>query len=165
MTEAATRIPPRPTPKGETSRKSKASVTKRARAAANDAGNRILEGVESNPVAVLAGGIALGLFAGALLPKTKRESELLGGLGARLNEGAVAAVRAAKTAGTAELAAAGLNRVNANDQINNLIDAAIRALATAGTAAKEAAVDPASVAKPARKPRARKPTASKTTKA
>lgn len=153
MTEAASRVPPRPTPKNASGRKPAKSVTSRARDAANDAGNRILEGVEGNPIAVLAGGIALGLFAGSLLPKTKRERDLLGALGTRLNDGAVAAVKAARIAGTAELAAAGLNRVNASDQVNKLIEAAIRALATAGAAAKEAAVDPAAAAKPARKPR------------
>lgn len=153
MTDSATKTPPRPTPKRSASRDQ--SVAKRARTAANDASNRILEGVESNPIAVLAGGIALGLFAGSLLPKSKREADLLGAVGSRLNSGAAAAVRAARTAGTAELAAAGLSRVNANDQINKLIEAVIRALATAGTAAKEAAVDPAVAAKPARKPRAK----------
>lgn len=151
MTEPA-KTPPRPSARSDSARKPAKSVTTRARDAANDASNRILEGVEANPVAVLAGGIALGLFAGALLPKTKRESDLLGSLGTRLNNGAVAAAKAAKTAGAAELAAAGLSRVNANDQINKLIEAVVRALATAGAAAKEAAVDPAT-AKPARKPR------------
>lgn len=150
MTEAANKTPPRPTPK---TADRTPSVTKRARDAANDAGNRILEGVEANPIAVLAGGIALGLFAGALLPKTKREGDLLGALGSRLNNGAVAAAKAARTAGAAELTAAGLSRVNANDQINKLIDAVIRALASAGAAAKEAAVDPAIAARPARRPR------------
>lgn len=149
MTEAATKTPPRPSAKSAADRQP--TVTKRARDAATDAGNRVLEGVESNPIAVLAGGIALGLFAGAMLPKTKREGEVLGAIGARLNSGAVAAAKAARTAGAAELTAAGLSRVNANDQINKLIEAVIRALVTAGTAAKEAAVDPAAAAKPARK--------------
>lgn len=152
MTEAATRNPPRPTPKSD-GRKPAKSVTTRARDAANDAGHRILEGVDSNPVAVLAGGIALGLFAGALLPKTKREGELLGALGTRLNDGAVAAAKAARTAGTAELSAAGLSRINASDQLNKLVEAALRALASAGAAAKDAAVDPATAAKPIRKRR------------
>lgn len=162
MTDHASAIPPRPTPKGDSpagrTASGQGSIVTRARAAAEDVENRAVARVDANPLGVLAGGIAVGLLAGALLPRSQREAALLGSLGSRLNKGAAAAFRAAKTAGVAEMTAAGLSRVNASDQVNKLIEAAIRALASAGTAAKQAAVDPAAAAKPANKARASKGT-------
>lgn len=137
MTEAATAKPPRPTPKDGAAAPRRKSISVRAKAAANDAGTRILEGVESNPMAVLAGGIAIGLFAGALLPRTRLEGEYLGPLGAKLNEGARTAASAAKTAGQAELAAAGLSRVGANEQLGKVLEALGGALRSAGEAARD----------------------------
>lgn len=137
MTEAATK-PPRPTPKTENAPKSgRKAVTVRAKDAANDVGTRILQGVETNPLAVLAGGIAIGLFAGALLPKTRLEGEYLGPVGAKLNEGARTAASAAADAGRAELAAAGLSRVGANEQLGKILEAFGGALRSAGEAARE----------------------------
>ena len=138
MTEATVTKPPRPTAKGGSAPKSRSkAVTTRARDAANDVGGRILEGVDANPLAVLAGGIAIGLFAGALLPKTRLEGEYLAPLGAKLNDGARTAVSAAADAGRAELAAAGLSRVGANEQLGKLLETFGGALRSAGEAARE----------------------------
>lgn len=136
MTEAATAKPPRPTPKTAGKSRSKA-VTVRAKDAANDVGTRIVEGVETNPLAVLAGGIAIGLFAGALLPKTRLEGQYLAPLGAKLNEGARTAASAAASAGKAELAAAGLSRVGANEQLGKILETLGGALRSAGEAARD----------------------------
>jgi hypothetical protein len=137
MPDTASTKPPRPTPKGAPSASRSQAVTTRAKDAANDVSTRILEGVDANPVAVLAGGIALGLFAGALLPKTRLEGQYLAPLGAKLNEGARTAASAAAEAGRTELAAAGLSRVGANEQLGKILEAFGGALRSAGEAARE----------------------------
>jgi hypothetical protein len=61
------------------------------------------ERLDTTPMAVVIGGLALGAIAGALLPRTQREQELLGGVGKRLNDTARGAVKAARDAGRGEL--------------------------------------------------------------
>lgn len=130
-------IPPRPTPKDGDGKKKSVKLKAKARAAANDAGDRILEGVETNPLAVLAAGIAVGLAAGAFLPKTKLEGRYLAGLGAALNEGALAAARAAGEAGKTELAAIGISKVGANEQVGKLLQGLGGAITSAANAARD----------------------------
>ena len=86
MTETAN---PQGTDNKQSGRMESALAT--ARGATNDAlhetrkvAERAGKAIETNPLAVVAGGIAIGLAAGALLPKTKRETELLGAAGKRL---------------------------------------------------------------------------------
>lgn len=144
MTEAAEKIPPRPSPKSAAPKARGASLSKRASEAANDAGDRILEGVETNPLGVLAAGIAVGLAAGALLPKTRLEGRYLGSLGAALNEGAVTAAKAAGEAGKAELAAIGISKIGANEQVGKLLEGFGAAVRSAGNAARESRRRPGS---------------------
>lgn len=106
---------------------------------AQAAARRTAEGIESNPLAVIAGGIAVGVLAGALLPRTERETEMLGPVGKRLTQGATAAARAARDAGTAELMANGISRDAARAQVGKLIDGVMTAVKTAGDAATKAA--------------------------
>ncbi len=110
---------------------------------AQAAPRRTAQGIDGNPLAVLAGGIAVGVLAGAMLPRTDRENELLGPVGKRLTEGAAAAARAARDAGTAELMAAGISREAARAQVGKLIDGVMTAVKTAGDAATTAAKSPA----------------------
>jgi hypothetical protein len=91
--------------------------------------------IEANPVAVVAGGIALGVVAGALLPRTQRETELLGPVGKRVTEAAAGAVGAAKVAAVAELGSIPLSREAARDQVGKFIDQVGKAMASAGQAA------------------------------
>lgn len=100
---------------------------------------RTADSIDSNPLAVLAGGIAVGMLAGALLPRTERETEMLGPVGKRLTEGATAAVRAARDAGTAELIAAGISRNSARAQVGKLVEGVVSAVKTAGDAAAQSA--------------------------
>jgi hypothetical protein len=97
--------------------------------------------LDDYPLAVLAGGLAIGAIAGAVLPRTERETELLGPLGKRINDGAVAASRAAREAGKAELDNAGISRDAARDTVNRLVDGLLSAASSAGGAAAKAAVD------------------------
>ncbi len=104
------------------------------RKAARQAGKAI----ESNPLAIVAGGIAVGLVAGALLPKSKRESELLGPMGKRLTGAAAGAAEAARDAARAELATLPLNKDAAKAQVSKLIEQVAKAVSSAGDAALNA---------------------------
>src|SRR5665213_871824 len=57
-----------------------------ARDSARDAGRRTVEGIESNPMAVVVGGLALGVLIGALVPGSRRERELFGPVGRRITD-------------------------------------------------------------------------------
>lgn len=72
---------------------------------AKSASQTVSQTARDNPAAVVGAGLAIGAVVGALLPKTKREDELLGPLGKRLAEGATAAAIAARDVGKEELSA------------------------------------------------------------
>jgi ElaB/YqjD/DUF883 family membrane-anchored ribosome-binding protein len=108
------------------------------RDATRDAVKRTTQSVEANPIAMLAGGIAVGMLAGAFLPHSEQEKKLLGPVGKRLTDTAAGAAAAAREAGKAELDALGLNRDAAHDQVGKVIGGVLKALASAGTAAAEA---------------------------
>ena len=105
---------------------------------AREAARRAAEGIEANPLSVLVGGVALGVLAGALIPRTEQEGKLLGPVGKRLTDTATGAVQAARDAGKAELDTLGLNKDAARDQVGKLIDGVIKALSSAGAAAAKA---------------------------
>ena len=105
------------------------------RDAAVDAVKRTAQSVEANPIAVLAGGIAVGMLAGAFLPHSAQEAKLLGPVGKRLTDTAKGAAQAAKDAGKAELDTLGLNRDAAREQVGKVIDGVLKALSSAGAAA------------------------------
>ena len=44
------------------------------------------DGIDKNPLAIVLGGIALGAIVGALLPRTERETKLMGKTGKKLNK-------------------------------------------------------------------------------
>ncbi|RYY33512.1 MAG: hypothetical protein EOP59_17530 [Sphingomonadales bacterium] len=89
-------------------------------------------GIESNPLALVAGGVALGAVIGALIPRPQKEKELLAPVGKRIAEGATAAAAAAREAGKAEIDAILPQREAAKEQIGKVIESAF-------TAAKDAA--------------------------
>ncbi len=90
------------------------------------------EQIENNPLALVAGGVALGVVLGALVPRLARERELLAPVGKRIAEGASAAAAAAREAGKAEIDALLPQRDAAKEQIGKIIGNAF-------TAAKDAA--------------------------
>ncbi|MEA2999361.1 MAG: hypothetical protein QOK17_1194 [Sphingomonadales bacterium] len=93
-----------------------------ARERAGAVGQRTAESLDAAPMAAVIGGLALGAIAGALLPRTRREEELLGSVGRRINDGARDAVRAARDAG--------------REQLDGFTDRAVSALrSSAGAAA------------------------------
>lgn len=102
---------------------------------AREAVRRTAQGIEANPLAVLVSGVALGVLAGAVIPRTEQEGKLLRPVGKRLTDTAAGAAQAAKEAGKAELDALGLNKAAARDQVGKLLDGVVKALSSAGSAA------------------------------
>jgi ElaB/YqjD/DUF883 family membrane-anchored ribosome-binding protein len=117
---------------------SKALVT--ASDTAKETARKTAEGIEANPLSVLVGGVALGVLAGALIPRSESEARLLQPVGRRLTDAARGATAAAKEAGLAELDGLGLTPNAAKDTAGKLIEGVIKAITTAGTAAAKGAV-------------------------
>ena len=114
-------------------------TTERAKEAANDAAQRASETIDANPLAILAGGLAIGALAGALLPRSEKEKELLAPIGSELAARAKAATSAARDAGQSELNDRGLTKDAAKDQAKALFQGFVKAVSTAGTAAAKQA--------------------------
>ncbi|WP_294061297.1 hypothetical protein [Sphingomonas sp.] len=64
---------------------------------------RTVEELGENPVALVAGGVALGVLIGMLVPRVAKERELLDPLGRQLADRATAVAQAAKEAGKQEI--------------------------------------------------------------
>lgn len=111
----------------------------RARAAASDTSRRAAHGIDANPLSILVGGLAVGALAGALIPRSDKEKELLAPVGKRLGDSARAAVQAAKDAGRAELETRGLTPEAGRDQVKTLLGGVVKVLGTAGSAGVKAA--------------------------
>lgn len=99
------------------------------------------EDFAGNPLGVLVGGLAVGAIAGALLPRSNREKELLAPLGKRLGETARLATQAAREAGMSHLEEAGLTKDAARVQVKGLLEDVTKALSAAGGAAAKAATN------------------------
>lgn len=89
--------------------------------------------IENNPLALVAGGVALGVVLGALLPRPAKERELLEPVGKRIAERASAAASAAREAGKAEIDAILPPRDAAQEQIGKVISSAFGAAKEAAT--------------------------------
>ena len=133
----------KPTGRMETALTTARSAAGGARDETHRAAQRVGRAAEANPLAVVAGGIAIGLAAGALLPRTRRETQLLGPVGKRLTGAAAGAVDAAKDAAKAELGSLPLSRDAARAQVSKLLDQVGNALSAGGEAALAARADEA----------------------
>lgn len=109
-----------------------------ARDKASYARDSAATGFDDAPLAVLAGGIALGAIIGALLPKTDREAKLLGPVAAKASDAAKSAFVAARSAGQDKLDELGINRDAARAKVDQLVDTASQAASSAGAAARDA---------------------------
>src|SRR5690348_1475401 len=81
-----------------------------ARDSVGSAGRKGVDALEEAPLIALAGGIAAGALLAALLPRTRKEEELLRPVSERLTGTAKAAAGAARDAGTQRLEELGLTR-------------------------------------------------------
>lgn len=70
-----------------------------ARDRVSRAGERTAETIETSPLAAIAGGLAVGAVLGAVLPTTRRERSMMGGVGHRITDAARDAANSAVEAG------------------------------------------------------------------
>jgi ElaB/YqjD/DUF883 family membrane-anchored ribosome-binding protein len=106
---------------------------------ANKAVAKSTDTIDKNPLAIVVGGLALGVIIGALLPKSSREKELLGKTGQKMNARAREIAEAAKDAGTDKVNSLGLNGEAIREQFRDLVSKASEAVKAAGQAAGDAA--------------------------
>jgi len=99
-----------------------------ARETAQQAGRRTVDGIDSNPMAAIVGGLALGAVAALLLPGTQREDELLGSVGRRITDTAREAARAAREAGREQIDELGLSRDGVRRKLDEFTDRAVDAV-------------------------------------
>ncbi len=116
-----------------------ASSVKTTRKVASEAAAKTEKAVDTNPLMVLMGGLAVGLIAGALLPRLKTEEKLLGGGSKKLKKKAKQATEAAKVAGKEKVDSFGLNTDVVRDQFRDLVIKAGEAVKAAGKAASDSA--------------------------
>ncbi len=105
---------------------------------AKTAADKSEETITKSPLAVVAGGLALGALVGALLPKSKTETKYVGGAGKKINETAKKAYDAAKEAGQEQIENLGLDKDSVQDQIKDLLGKATEAAKSAAEAAGDA---------------------------
>lgn len=102
---------------------------------AGGAGDQLGSSIEGAPLAALAAGVVVGAVAGALLPRTERETEILGPVGSKIGQAAAEAAKAARDAGKQELGLLGESK----SPMEAIVDKALGAVSAAGTAAGSAA--------------------------
>ena len=112
-----------------------------ARETAASAGRKAGDGIDEAPLIALIGGLAVGALVAALLPKTAKEDELLGGVGERLTGTARTAVEAAKEAGKARLEELGLTRDAGAETLRSILKGAGDATKASAQAALSAVRD------------------------
>jgi ElaB/YqjD/DUF883 family membrane-anchored ribosome-binding protein len=113
-----------------------ATARERAGSAYESAGRRTGDTIDANPVADVAGGLALGAIVALLLPRTEREDRLLGAAGRRINDTARDAMGAAREAGRQQLDELGLSRDGIKRRLDEFSDRAAGAVrSSAGAAA------------------------------
>ncbi len=124
----------------EAAEKSKAAAARgidNSKAMAKRAGEASTQTIDKNPLAIVAGGLALGAIVGMLLPKTDKEKRVLGKAGKAVNDTAKRAADAAKQAGKARVDELGLNADSMRDQFRDLVNKASEAVKAAGQAAAD----------------------------
>lgn len=122
----------------DTARDAASHAYENARTRANDAVHATAETLESNPLGVIVGGLALGALVAAVLPRGQREKELLSPVGKKVHAATLAAIAAAKDAGRSELDQLGLTPDAARGQAKSLFQGIVKAASSAGTAAAQA---------------------------
>ncbi|NNC71882.1 MAG: hypothetical protein HKN78_03295 [Sphingomonadaceae bacterium] len=110
-----------------------------ARERAGVAGERTAAAVKSNPIAAVVGGLGIGMLLGALLPRSRREAEMLGPYGSKITDRARDAANAARAVGEEKLDELGFVKDNARETAKKLMDTAKEAANEASSAAAEKA--------------------------
>ena len=126
------------TAKAKTTQSTAAARAKAAEAYEKGKG-KTSDGIDKNPLAIVLGGIAIGAIVGALLPRTERETKVLGKAGKKLNKKARKMAEAAKAAGKDQVESVGLNGDALRLQFRDLVSKAAVAVKAASQAATDAA--------------------------
>jgi ElaB/YqjD/DUF883 family membrane-anchored ribosome-binding protein len=121
-----------------TAREKTSATLETVRTRASHGRERTVTALDENPVAALVGGLALGALVGALLPRGRREAELLSGVGGRINETTKRVADAARVSARDTIDNYGLNADTALDKVNSLFEDATKAATTIGKAARDA---------------------------
>jgi hypothetical protein len=116
-----------------------ATGVEQSKVIARQAKAKTIESVDKSQLAIILGGIAIGAIVGALLPRTERETKVLGKAGKKLNKKARKIAEAAKVAGMSQVDTLGLNGEAMRAQFRELVSKAALAVKAAGQAATEAA--------------------------
>lgn len=119
----------------EKGREAAARGVQQSRDMAHNVAIKTGDGIDKNPLAIVLGGIAIGAIVGALLPRTERETKLMGKTGKKLNKKAKEMAKAAKAAGKEQVDNLGLNADAVRDQFRELVSKAALAVKAAGEAA------------------------------
>jgi ElaB/YqjD/DUF883 family membrane-anchored ribosome-binding protein len=120
----------------EKGREAAARSVQQSRDMAHNVAIKTNDGIDKNPLAIVLGGIALGAIVGALLPRTERETKIMGKAGKKLNKKAKEMAKAAKAAGKEQVDSLGLNGDAVREQFRDLVSKAALAVKAAGEAAK-----------------------------
>ena len=112
-----------------------AAAREKAGSAYETVGRRAGEGVDSNPVAAVFGGLAVGAIVAALLPRTRREDEVLGTVGRKINASAREAAAAAREAGRGQLDELGLSKDGLRGKLDEFTGRAVGAIKDSAGAA------------------------------
>ncbi len=104
---------------------------------AENAKRKTGETVENSPLAMVAGGLAVGAIVAALLPKTEREKQLLGDAGRKINDTARNAAEAAKKAGKEHMEEVGLEPEQLRQQARDIFQKGFDTAKQASKAAQD----------------------------
>lgn len=107
----------------------------RARERAANVKEQTSRQLETNPLAAIAGGLAIGALLAALLPRTARENKIVGPVSRNVKSTARTAAKVAGNVAKAELIALGVNSDAARQQVRNLAGKIGKAASSAGNAA------------------------------
>ncbi|MGJ8537669.1 MAG: hypothetical protein ACSHW2_10990 [Parasphingopyxis sp.] len=106
-----------------------------AREQAAIAGRRTADTVQGNPLAAVVGGLGIGMLIGALLPRTRRETELLGSYGSEITGRARDAADAVRAVGQEKLDELGFVKDTARETAQKVMEGAKAAASEASAAA------------------------------
>lgn len=111
------------------------AVRDTATSSADNAVKATAEAVDQNPFGALAGAIAVGAVAAAMIPASRRELEALGPWTDKMRDAIVEAFDAAKAAGAVELTAGGLTLAAASEGVGGIVGKLVKAATVASSAA------------------------------
>lgn len=116
----------------ETARDTASQAFETTRDTARGAARRTADALDTSPLAVLAGGVALGVLIGVLIPRLARERDMLAPLGKKLADSVTSAAQAAREAGKAEIEALIPNAEGTKERVTQLVGTVIDAAKNAG---------------------------------